>query len=1437
MSRTPDTPLSVPSNGSRNGLRKITLKPPNVMRQASERQQPVPAASDEQEDAAHALVSQPNDVETPDSARTSASIVPPLLSSNNPLGRLSVDRWMASSTPRNRTNSPNVTPGSPMMPPRMSPPMDDSTLSDMKLPVAQHAPFQRQYLSEFRNQCEKITLRENPFVEMHGAFLGIDMGTSSTVVTLYERRKGITWIEYKSQRYEPTVVFLPDSACRNGEVSLTKLLFGHAALQKAALIPGSKNLLSHWKPFIQADTKEEFSSLLETYRDTGFHTSLAWSDHLGPCFRFVSQDGTVTKDFSLHDVEHQILARYLEKVNNEEESIVQHAVFAMPVYTPMSVRQRRRQALYTAFAGKVKQWTVLTESACAFIATLHGFETVEPSNMIVVDLGEGTLDISIGCCNSSCAFEFWNHTGNTAINGFAFTIAVFNRIWRVLDAGVVQDDDTVDMEVVRQRYSVTFIQHLLSCAQSIKEDIASTMDESVTVETKTFLCAHHELTGDAWQRMKTFIRHTPHWTYTKEAFVQDTQQLTNHLIALIEQCIAKAPESNPVDTVICVGRSWKNAELTNAVKSHFRPKYSVFTTDLDASVSTGAAKSAVLVEHDAVHRGDRIGDRLDTNIYLEMTNPKLDTDPNAAPLVLELVLKKGTKIPLQEPVRWDTERCSESHMEVDYPIYTGDSEANARLMCAFVVPAYHKHGYIQFTMDVGGKITVKSAHGGKDPVELQLQYSSLYEGIKFDAHYQEQYFAPEGVQEIPLEDVTHKRKRDVLTADIPLPPLESEDMSDSPDEPESTLPHPKRRRRVSAYKPQSALYHLRRNQSKVKTVICLNHNHLEETASPDTCLPREVVDLGMDVYQANAKTTTGCIVTSSEFMQQLMTGKKVPFHLHGQSQLQTVSREIRDNSVLLVPVFNEALMYWFLFVADMRTLETVHPDLTKEKVFRNRLVCHTVSLSGSARRKRAKCYEDKCMKRLAHFLKGLRDLRETFERFEHHGTRGDSGICVLARIQSITQRVFHDNSPRIFSLSRTQVQHWRQRWVELLAEVEDGSNLLRRRLDEVYLSLYTHTNEESSDSDEEADSTHSSDEESGDSDKRANSSHSSNDTTSATSDDNQNDADTAMTDHMEVDNEPNDDDGTHINLTQEPPSSPSAVIIDDDRECLYELHSRDSVLRTGVHITREQFRNVATPNMWVQQDILQLFLEFLQRKYSDNLFCIPLHVCAWILEENYERAYEEVRPQWVNTNANHKQAREIRDDQHIVAVMNDIENKHWIVIFANPGGWGDTFIVDSLYVFGAGHAYHSEFARTKAIPRLTKFLNQEERLTVNPEVPQQTDSSSCGLFVMRQLLFCAEQECPATTCSVVFEQQDIDMWRQNWMREWRRIEKEGATHVEEDTLKRLLMEDATHVHPDTLTRRLEEKARRTRVFEEKARLRRLAEEAKRQALMEEEARL
>jgi len=82
---------------------------------------------------------------------------------------------------------------------------------------------------------------------------------------------------------------------------------------------------------------------------------------------------------------------------------------------------------------------VLTESACAFIASARA--SANPNNLIVVDVGEGTLDISIGCHTPSGTFEFLDHIGNTAINGFAFTAAVCKRIWLMIDANVVHEDD------------------------------------------------------------------------------------------------------------------------------------------------------------------------------------------------------------------------------------------------------------------------------------------------------------------------------------------------------------------------------------------------------------------------------------------------------------------------------------------------------------------------------------------------------------------------------------------------------------------------------------------------------------------------------------------------------------------------------------------------------------------------------------------------------------------------------------------------------------------------------------------------------------------------------------------------------------------------------------------------------------------------------------
>mmetsp|Transcript_6554 Transcript_6554/g.24592 ORF Transcript_6554/g.24592 Transcript_6554/m.24592 type:complete len:121 (+) Transcript_6554:2076-2438(+) len=85
---------------------------------------------------------------------------------------------------------------------------------------------------------------------------------------------------------------------------------------------------------------------METYRDTRFHNPLVWRDNIGPCYRFVGQNSSglhVAEDIPLFEIEDQIIKGYLvaaQEVLHVTFPLI-HAVFAMPVYTPMSVRQSR----------------------------------------------------------------------------------------------------------------------------------------------------------------------------------------------------------------------------------------------------------------------------------------------------------------------------------------------------------------------------------------------------------------------------------------------------------------------------------------------------------------------------------------------------------------------------------------------------------------------------------------------------------------------------------------------------------------------------------------------------------------------------------------------------------------------------------------------------------------------------------------------------------------------------------------------------------------------------------------------------------------------------------------------------------------------------------------------------------------------------------------
>uniref|UniRef100_A0A7S1KL61 Ubiquitin-like protease family profile domain-containing protein n=1 Tax=Percolomonas cosmopolitus TaxID=63605 RepID=A0A7S1KL61_9EUKA len=1243
------------------------------------------------------------------------------------------------------------------------PVIDMEDLPDAQMPLAHRAPFQKQTSSKLERHFENVSIMKEAVEKMssrESTFIAVDLGTSSTVVSLLlSNSQSPQVLQYDGQNdIQPTVIFLPSSAWQHGCVSLNSMSFGHKALREGR--GDTRRLLSFWKPFTQAETQDEFTELLETYCDTGFHTPLVFREGVGTCYRFEAQvhGQSVKEDIPLWDIEHHIIKSYIyiaQAVHYAPMPVV-HAVFAMPVYTPMSVRQRRRQALCKALEQSVQRWSVLAESACAFIGTVMSDTRVDwenlDQNMVVVDMGEGTLDISTGSHTTHHGIEFWNHTGNTQINGFSFTAAVSKRIWRALDPKATTSNGAFNVEHMNATYSNIFVQHLLACAQSIKEQLASPLEQFVHRDTKSFLCTHHGLSPTALNRVQQFIQTTPQWTYTKEEFIEDTAPITKHLMGTIDKCVSEAPKT--LDTVICIGRSWKNSSLTAELRRRF-PQLELHAIHMDKGVSMGAAFAALFIEYDTLHQYKLANAKgllqapLSTNVYVELTNHLLHLDPSLPPLELELVFRKGDPLPARKRIQ--TERCDERHAEIDYSVYLGDSPDNASLLCTFVVPAHQKDGYVDFHVSFGEELTVESAHGGNDPTTLHLTFSSLYNHIRFDANRNEQHFATTVLEDQALEPVSRKRKRTTTVTTKALPAVSELDVSHAA------------KRRCTTYRPQGVLYHLRQNISQVKTVISLSRNDLNSASSPITSLTEDVVNMGMDIFQEFAPP--GFMCASSELIPQLAQGDKVPFRFEGDQlhrRSQSASRVIREKSVLLVPVLHPRLGYWFLLIADLRT----HNNQNGPNTY-NGIVCYTVKLSPSAAnvddelREQAHSFQTACTQLLAQFL-GKRNLKTKLWECEDEVEIGDSGIFILACAYSmvLTELPYPWHS---FSMNQNRMLQWRQKWRPLMGRVDNeaGFRVTRRHLREVYTSLSQHENDES---DEE---------------------HAALPISNSTIDVGLENDDNQSSDTNAIETYTPNRESTSAEVLDSNTPSPTVVNnvnFTNDGHTLFKLDTRNSPLQFGVQISRMDIERMASKDMWITSDIIDLFLSMLQKKYDDTLFCLPTGVCERILR-NHESAYEFVHPQWIEFEHNHSRRsapRTIHRDQHIVAVMNDYVRKHWVLIVVPGGGNAPIRMFDSL-------VDAKDMYRQNAVDALKQYLNQSQRLVLNKSIPQQTDSTSCGFFAMEHALNFARHGLHAISDGIT--QQYIDRRRQRWTRCWESIGKEQAESIDEETLEELLFGD------------------------------------------------
>lgn len=369
--------------------------------------------------------------------------------------------------------------------------------------------------------------------------IGIDLGTTNSVVAVMEGGKPTVIVNSEGGRTTPSVVAFTKTGER---------LVGQLAKRQAVLNP--ENTLYSVKRFIG----RRYSEITEEAKNVPY--------------RVVRGDNETVRFDLMGNAQapEEISAMVLRKLADEATRYLGEKVTDAVITVPAYFNDAQRTA--TKDAGKIAGLNVLriiNEPTAAALA--YGLDKRKNETILVFDLGGGTFDVSILEVGDG-VFEVKSTSGDTHLGGDDFDKRIVD--WM---AEEFRKDYGIDLRQDRQA-----LQRLTEAAEKAKIELSSTMETTISLP---FVTA--DASGPRHLEMRL----------SRAKFDQLTADLVERCVGPMRQAMSDAKlTEKDIDEVILVGGSTRTLSVRDLVKRMMGGKEPNQSVNPDEVVAVGAAVQA-----------------------------------------------------------------------------------------------------------------------------------------------------------------------------------------------------------------------------------------------------------------------------------------------------------------------------------------------------------------------------------------------------------------------------------------------------------------------------------------------------------------------------------------------------------------------------------------------------------------------------------------------------------------------------------------------------------------------------------------------------------------------------------------------------------------------------------------------------------------------------
>ncbi|KGO32726.1 molecular chaperone DnaK [Desulfobulbus sp. Tol-SR] len=373
--------------------------------------------------------------------------------------------------------------------------------------------------------------------------IGIDLGTTNSVVAVWEGDKATVIPNSEGARTTPSVVAYTE----DGQRLVGKIAQRQAVMNPESTIYSAKRFVGRrW-----GEVDEE--SKIVSYKVVKGPNDAVRFDVRG-------------KKIAPEEVSAQVLRKLVNDASSHLGEKVTEAVLTVPAYFNDSQRQATKAA--GEIAG-LKVLRIINEPTAAALA--YGLEKKKNETVLVFDLGGGTFDVSIldvgdGVC------EVRSTSGDTHLGGDDFDKRIVDWV-----ADEFKKESGIDLRKDRQA-----LQRLYEAAEKAKCELSSAVETEINLP---FITA--DATGPKHLVQKI----------TRAKFESLIHDLVQRCMKPIEQALADAKlTASDIDELILVGGSTRVPAVQELVKKLTGGKQPNMSVNPDEVVAVGAAIQAAVIK-------------------------------------------------------------------------------------------------------------------------------------------------------------------------------------------------------------------------------------------------------------------------------------------------------------------------------------------------------------------------------------------------------------------------------------------------------------------------------------------------------------------------------------------------------------------------------------------------------------------------------------------------------------------------------------------------------------------------------------------------------------------------------------------------------------------------------------------------------------------------